>query len=200
MSYTQPQLSMHSSLMTNTKYFASWMGYFISPTLLQLSLLCNVTDQPTYTHDGTGTEPFMDAEVFNLAYDAFIEGKQIQSEWTAAARTGNYVAYTLAGINYALPAFSDVPESVMPTKSAKILLGVTEAGIHVGWRQNSYVLSASRNAAAVQHGCTLILSDVTAPVVLRDLAQRALTFASKVRNITGYSTSIEDIVVARAGL
>lgn len=197
--YTQPQVSLHPFLLNNAKYFATFMGSYVSSTLLQLSLVCNMTDQSSFTTD-FGTENFLDAEAFAKAYEAFDAGKGVQADWSVAAKTNGYVAFTLQGISYAYPAFTNVPASTMSTRSGKILLGIHESSWPAGWLQYGKVLDASRSAALVQHGANLILGDFLAPVALKTVAQRALDFAAKVREVPGYGQSLEGLVVGRAGL
>lgn len=199
--YTQPQVSFHPAFASNAKYHAIFMPSYIASTVLHLSLICGMTGQPLFTSGATGTsEPFMDAEVFTKAHAAISEGLSVQADWRTAVTSSGYVFFVMNGIAYPSPAFVVVPASVMPVKSAKILLGVDEGNVPSGWLQESRVLTASRGAAAVQHGANLVLGDFAAPAIAQNLAQRALNFAAKVREIPGFETSIEGLVAGRAGL
>ena len=203
--YSQPQASLHPSMMTNAKANTTYCGSYIAATLLSLSRLCDMLDQPSYVH-GSLVEPFQDAEVFAKAHAAFLEGKALQSEWVAKARTNNYVFFVFVGINYATPAFTTFGGQ-MPQKSARILLqhqtdGQGAVYFDAGWLQVSVGHGAIGNAAYPQLTADLVLADPTAPAVLKDVALRLLAWAARIRTIPGHTQepSIEAVLLQRAGL
>lgn len=198
--YTQPQVSIHPAFLNNAKFNSMYCVYYISATLLSLSLVCNMTDQPTYTSGGVPAEPFQDAEVFAKAHAAFTEGKQLQADWDATVRTNSYVWFAMRGISYAVPAFSTFA-GVMPAKSGKILLGFDDGSSPAGWLQDRRGYEAVSNAGYCQHTGVLVMNDPTAPAILQQVANRLFQWSAKVRTTPGFiDPSIEAVLRQRAGV
>jgi hypothetical protein len=201
MTWSQPQASLHPSLMTNAKYLAGYAPYYLSALQLSLSSLCDMTDQPTFAEGGGNSQPFHDAELFNAAHLAFTDAKSLQADWPAAARTNNFAFWVMGGMNYAVPAHSDFAAGPMPQKSARILLGQDTGSYPGGWGQYFRGLEAIRNAAYVELAAMVVMADPNAPPVLHQMCQRGLACAGKVRQIAASAgPSIEALLLQRAGL